>query len=297
MPTRRLPPRRPRRKPMPPKGAKPITYRRKNFRNIRKPQPPKIMRLMDTIFENKIIQGSVLNEVDISTAIQTGAQTYCKSFVMGTLPTAWNSSWWTSCGKNVPSSQNSASDGYNGNYVYLKNTNCRLFVNTNKLDLSAYRNNVSQIRIIAYRARRRNSPSGITEDPKDSLFINSGGNGIGWNTTGETGNTLLMRPVNTRNFEVVYDHVFHLENQCFRDPASETGEEYVRSGYYPVTRSFQFNFPHNRKVKLAPGGNPGNYDPNCYVTILASGVGLDGALPATALEVGCCLTSTTYNDN
>ena len=134
-------------------------------------------------------------------AIQTGAQSSYKGFVIGSAkPNAWGGDWETLAGIVIP--QGSSAVQRNGQYVYLKHSN--VFYN---LDTQA---NVTttppmECRVIVFRARRAVNPAGVSFDPSTSLLLDDIGTPTGHSVSGVNGYDLTRRMLNRRDWIIKRD--------------------------------------------------------------------------------------------
>lgn len=319
---RRLPPRR--RRPRAPANPrrKPAAPRRSNYRTpgargnrslaviprpVVKKGPSGAKQLMNQVFENKIVGSGSPTEVPFVFAAPTTDPCIVSSFNFGTPnPSAWNTLGWTSLGPNVPQSQGATGiNEYTGNYIYMKHSTIKMSLDMNTVLASApNRTGPVQFRIIAYTAKRENSPQGITNDPSTSLFIDQTGSAVGWNTTTAQQNELFLYSLNFRNFNIISDIVTEPFSSPQRIDTTATDGYTNPPGPCALTKGFKFVFPHEKKVKLVSTGGapptlvyPSDANTTCYVTVIGRHIGSDALININGQEIGAVFGSTCYLDN
>lgn len=282
---RRLPPRRPSRKPTPPKGKKPTKYARSTktrYANIERSKA--LSSMLNSVVETKVIGLTNYNEQGLI-PIQLGAQTYQRSFVLGQIPTTWAPAEFLSLG-GIPTNTGTGSQQITGAYAYLKNTTLNVRLDSNASQEGAV---PCEARVIVYKAKRSSQGDNLGADPSRNLFLAPNATPMGWTTGGQNGYSLMMAPVNKRNFQVLSDISF----LCQPHQAGVSGFNAV-VGDLACAKKFQFRMPHNIKARIS-SGNITNYDPHYVMTILMRPIGHDGAIGPNLWEVNT-RGSTSYMD-
>lgn len=237
---------------------------RVNRKRIRKGK--KITQMLVPYAESKLSGVSSLNEA-VPSSIQLGSQVYKYTFVLGNIsPSSW--SGFNALG-GFSFSQGVDIASRIGNYMYLKNTTLNLSIHMNS---TSDHQMPTQFRMIVFRTRRSNSPAGVSYDPDKSLFLNQVGDRFGAGTSLINGNDLMLQPLNRRDFIVVCDKRFTLQNQLENDSIVT-----ARGGvFYPTYKMFRVNLKHNAKVHFSTGASePNDFDFHYGVAIYAARIGRD----------------------
>ena len=136
---------------------------------------------LSTLAETKLLPVTQINEAG-GNPIQPGAQVYYWAGVMNNVPSGWDTNLIDLQGiqhtKGVDANQR------DGNYVYFKKTHITMQVDLNQSS-NAYP--PVEFRLIVLKARQAVTPSGLTDPPQDTMFLNNSGNAIGHVTSGVTG--------------------------------------------------------------------------------------------------------------
>lgn len=240
---------------------------RVGVRNVRKNK--KISRMMNTYAETKLSALTQLNEAN-PVPIQPGSLPYKATYVLGTTqPSGWTG--FNPLGGFAFPQGTGVTDRV-GNYMYLKNTTINMRVDMNAVNLHAY---PTQFRVIVFRQRRGSSPAGISYNPDTALFLNESGGRFGSGVIGTLGYDLMTQPTNKRDFIIVCDKKFILQNQL-----AEVSEATARGGvFYPTSKSFRFSLKHNKKANFIEAGSqePTDFDYHYGIAVYASRIGQDDA--------------------
>ena len=158
-----------------------------------------------------------------------------------------------------------------------------------------------QFRMILMKARQAVTPSGATEYPQNTMFLSSGGEAVGFTTTGALAMNsfeVMNQPLNKRDWVILKDRKFTLTHPLLQQfdadgkPASSAGY----SGKYPSRKTFTLNYPHYAKTRLSTTGHPQNYDARYCVYIFAQSIGNQGLYPPDRWAVSMRGT-TSFTDN
>lgn len=228
-----------------------------------------VAKAMDKVSENKVRPLTNFNEA-APAAIQLGALAYSKSFTVGTIPSAWTGTTGLSAlgGMDFP-----AGVGHEqrvGKYTYLQKTHFTMEIDMG-IDLDY--NVPTEFRVICFKARRGNNPSGITNAFSNSLFISPAGQDFGHATAGITGSDLMMQPLNRKDWNIRSDKRFMLSNPL-TNGGSAISASY--SGKYPCMKRLTFNLPYYSKVEIDNTTNaPADLDTNYVVVVYARSLAKD----------------------
>lgn len=244
----------------------------------------RVSKMLTPYAESKLSGVSSLNEASPS-SIALGAQAYKYTFCLGNFtPGTWGG-FGALGGFAYPQGVDITSRV--GNYMYLKNTTLNLSVHMNQ---TIDHQMPTQFRMIVFRARRASSPAGVNYNPDQTLFLNQTGDRFGAGTALVNGNDLMLQPLNRRDWIIVSDKRFTLQNQL--QPESSVT---ARGGvFYPTYKMFRINLKHNAKVHFSTGSSePNDFDFHYGVAIYAARIGRDQN--ATGWEVNLRGT-TSAND-
>lgn len=229
---------------------------------------------MSKMSETKLIAINDVNPGAIngtpSNVVGTGAnpRVYAWRGILGGNPINWDSGLVNLGG--VVAAQGDSAQEHIGNYVYYKKTSINM-----QLDM-VYNDNATkqlQFRMIVCKARQAVLPSGTTELPQTTLFINQIGNQQGFASTGSLAMStfeVMNNPLNKRDWVICRDQKFFMNN-----PTS------MEQGKYPSRKNFRISLPHYKKTKLNTGGTPLDYDARYLIYIFATVPGAlsDAQLP------------------
>ncbi len=201
-------------------------------------------------------------------AAASDPRVYSWRAILDTAPTGWDSGLNNLLGITTP--QGDASTEHIGNYVYFKKTSINL-----QLDM-VYNSTATkqlQFRMIIVKSRQLALPSGTTDFPQTTLFLNQIGNsqGIASTTPGlvMTPFEIMNNPLNRRDWVVIRDSKFFMNNPNSMD-----------QGKYPSRKNFRLSLPHYKKTKVTTAGFVLDYDPRYLVYIFAT---VPGALTNAVL--------------
>jgi len=238
-----------------------------------------ISNQLNKFSENKLIACADSNQLP-PTAIQTGAQAYFVAYNIGLAPTFTGSyilngiqfQPGTSAGQRI------------GDYVYLMKTHLTI-----KLEMiNANTQTPTQFRMLVIKLRRYNNPAGVTSVPEESLFLEPTGTKFGHATAGKTGLDLMMQPTNKRDWVILKDQKFTLQNYNNLNQATAI------YNHYPCYKDIQLNLPYYKKTKYGSSSLPIDMDYRYTVIFYAHNVARETS--SEDFEVTTRGT-TTYKDN
>lgn len=170
----------------------------------------------------------------------------------------------------ITAPQGDASFEHVGNYIYLKKTSVNL-----QLDM-VYNPNATkqlQFRMIICKSRQLALPSGTTDFPQQTLFLNQIGNsqGVASSAAGTvmTPFEVMNNPLNKRDWVILRDSKFFMNNPNSMD-----------QGKYPSRKNFRISLPHFKKTKVTTSGAVLDYDPRYMIYLFAT---VPGALSNSVL--------------
>jgi len=245
-------------------------------------------RMMTGFVENKLMPVNNVNESS-GIPIQLGALAYYKGFVVGGVPSGWDSSLVNLAGTTIP---NGTGDGERvGDYVYLQKTHLSIEIEAQ----TAYQSTVpKEYRVIVVKSRQSVMPAGQTMHPQTSLFLNTAGETFGYSTGGINGTDLMLQPINKRNWSVYCDKSFHLSNPVANQVGNPTDTPFINwTGQYPSAKRMVFDLPYYAKTHYSSANVPGDLDTHYLVYVFARSIGKD--YTADDWEVNVRGT-TTYKD-
>lgn len=248
-------------------------------------------KALTMVGENKIIGLTQINEAAPST-IQPLAIAYQKMFVVNSIPTGWPASA-TSLG-GVSLTQGTSAHQRVGNYVYLKKTHITMEVEAQPVSSDAVPV-PKQYRVIVFKQRRSNMPTGRTVYPQNTLFLDEQGDAFGHATSGKNGSDLMLQPLNKRDWVIYKDIKFSLTNpQLYNENGSAAAWNWTNQKYGSY-KKMVFNLPHYAKANYDNTTNvPEDLDTFYGVVVYAKSLGKDYA--ADDWEVNL-RGSTIYSDN
>lgn len=227
----------------------------------------KAVNLIKGITEKKL---SALTELDEQPAVpvQVGALAYKYNIVLGSqAPSSWTGGYTPVSGFTFP--QSLGSQGRDGRYMYLDKTTINMSIHMNARErLTA----PTQFRMLIFRARRSTTPTGVSYDPNDKLFLDSAGSAFGPGTPGFNFNDGYLQPTNKRDWIIVLDKKFTLSPFL----ADGTGNTAAWQGMYPNFKTMRIILNHKKKTAFQSSTNePQDYDYHYGMLIIAGTVGRD----------------------
>lgn len=245
-----------------------------------------VAKAMNGVSENKIIGCASFNEA-VPAAIQPLALAYTKAFTVGNIPSVWSGISGLSSIAGMTFTRGDAPSQYNGKYVYLQKTHFTMEIDMGiDLDFQV----PTEFRVLCFKSRRANNPSGITNDYSKSLFLNTDGTDFGHGTTGITGSDLMLQPLNRKDWDIKSDKRFMLSNP---QTTNGSGTTTSYSGKYPCSKRLVYNLPYYSKTEIEASA-PSDLDTNYVVAIYARSLSKDAF--ASKWEV-TTRGSTTFKDN
>lgn len=239
-----------------------LQYSRSNFR--------KNARIANTLamFSEKKYKGLTDVDEDAPNQITTGSIAYWNGYVLGqTVPPTWIAgigAWQPLDGFRFV--QGIGNNSRDGRFMFLNNTTINCEVHMNQQD----RNTPPvQFRMICFKARRATTPTGVSYNPSDTLFLDTNGNVQGTNA-GMVGNDIMLQPLNKRDWIILNDKRFTLQA-----PMGSSVESSSFQGKYPTFKRMRLSFVHKIKAAFGATDQPEDYDYNFGIVIYASAVGRD----------------------
>lgn len=227
----------------------------------------KVARVMSMFAEKKYKALTPQDEV-APAPIAVGSPTYWLGYVLGkTVPVTWVSptAWNTlnAC-EFIHGIGNNTREG---RYMYLNNTtvNCSVHMNAQERNTPPV-----QFRMVVFKARRATTPTGVSYNPGESLFLNSEGTPVGFNA-GMLGNDIMLQPLNKRAWIILQDKRFTLQAPM----ASPSNETSSFQGKYASYKRMRINLNHQIKAAFNAVDLPENYDYNFGIVIFSNGIGND----------------------
>lgn len=219
-------------------------------------------------------------------AIQVGAQAFYYSWNTGVnAPAAW--SGFQPVG-GFDYTQGSDNNGRDGRYMFLDHTTANMSIHMNGVGVNYP---PTQFRVICFKARRATTPAGISYAPTKTLFLKSGGDVTGHEVAGFNGNDISLLPLNKRDWIILKDSRFTLQNYNFQ-ASSETASF---QGKYPSFKQMRMNFNHKIKTSFEnEQDEPLDFDFHYGVIIYAMSVGRDQK--ADAWEVNLRGTTSAFDN-
>lgn len=238
-----------------------------------------INTMLNRYSENKLIACADSNQL-APTAIQTGAQAYFVAYNIGISPTFTGSYILN----GIRILQGVDQQSRIGDYIYLQKTHLSI-----KLEMTnANTVTPTQFRMLVIKLRRYNNPAGVTSVPEESLFLEPDGTKFGHATSGKTGLDLMMQPTNKRDWVILKDIKFTLQN--FNQLSSTT----AIYNHYPCYKDIQVNLPYYKKTKYGGSNLPIDMDYRYTVIFYAHNVSRETS--SEDFEVTTRGT-TSYKDN
>ena len=183
-----------------------------------------LAKMLSQVSETKLLACTPFNEL-APLAIQTGAITTYRGFVVNTLPTSWDSNLNQLGG--IVSLRDLTGSGHIGNYVYYKKTHLTFQID---MGFTVTARPPVQFRCVVCKARQYGTPAGGTDPPQTTLFLSSTGQNIGYQTSGVTGMDIMTNPLNKRDWVIRSDRKFYLSQPMRTD---SDGGYAGYSGKYP----------------------------------------------------------------
>lgn len=214
------------------------------------------------------INGLATNGTPIS---QTGhgGNLWAWSGILQSVPSGWDSNMNNLGG--IACAQGTGVNQHVGAYVYYKKTHLTFQID---MEFTATSRPPLQFRCIVAKARQKNTPSGSTLYPQNTLFLDSGGAPTGALVTGDLAmNTfeVMNQPLNKRDWIIRKDFRFTLSHPMNSDAS---GGQVGYSGKYPNRKNFMLDLGHYKKTRLSSGaGEPQDLDAHYFVYIFATAIG------------------------
>jgi len=246
-------------------------------------------RIMNGLAENKCLSTTAVNE-KVAIPIQTLAKAYYNGFVLGGLPTGWDTSLTDLAGTTIPAG--SGQNQRNGDSVYLRKT--RLTFEIDAQPVAADQSPVpKEYRMIVVKTNRKATPAGITPQPQQSLFLTTDGQEFGYQTSGFTGADAMIQPINKKYWSVYKDTRFRLTNPALYNEVGSSASWNWTNQKYGSTKRVSMDLPHYGKASFGASNKPENLDCHYAVFIFARAIGQDYAADDWEVNVR---GTTSYKD-
>lgn len=218
---------------------------------------------LSNMAETKLLPVTAVNEAG-GLPIQGGAQVYYWAGVMNSVPNGWDSNLVDLAG--IQHSKGVDANERDGNYVYFKKTHVTMQVDLNQSS-AAYP--PVEFRLIVCKARQAVTPSGVTDPPQTTMFLDNVGNAIGHVTSGVTGMDIMLQPLNKRDWVIYRDQKFTLTA-----PQDVNGGGF--NSKYPSRKNIFLNLKYFAKTKMNSSSNkPEDLDTHYLIYLYASSIGKD----------------------
>lgn len=167
-------------------------------------------------------------------------------------------------------------DQRNGNYMYFKKISLTMEVNMNQV--GATNAGPRRFRLIVFKARRYDNPTGVTTNPNDTLLLTPGGTSFGVSSLGQMLD-FTHQITNKRDYQIIKDNTFILQNPLGNPSASVT-PVIPTSGQYKATKTLRCSLPLFKKTHFNNVSNlPDNLNYNYGIYLQALNVGSSTAIP------------------
>ena len=176
----------------------------------------------------------------------SAAEVWAWRGVLQSVPPSWDAGLNNLGG--ITSTEGTGETQHIGQYVYLKKTLLNFQIDC----LMATTNQpLLQFRVIVAKARQAVQPSGTTDYPQNTLFLNQTGTSQGHASSGDLAmNTfeVMNNPLNKRNWVILKDFRFFMAQPVNVPNVSGTsGVGYNQK--YPSRKNFRLNLPHYCKTR------------------------------------------------
>lgn len=230
-------------------------------------------RVLNGLAENKVIAVTERNEYAPS-AIQALAKAHYAGFVVGGVPTGWDSNLSNIGGTTIP--PGNGQNQRNGDSVYLRKT--RLTFEIDAQPVSADANPVpKEYRMIIVKQNRKMIPAGFNPNPQTSLFLNNSGQEFGYQTSGFTGADAMLQPINRKYWSVYKDTRFRLTNPALFNETGGASSWNWTNTRYGSTKRISCDLPYYSKCSFSSADIPENLDCHYGIFIFARSIGQDYA--------------------
>lgn len=251
-----------------------------------------VSKVLAATQEQKLLACTAQNEV-VPTAINAGVglNTFVAQFCLNGVPSGWNLNTRSLGGMTIPVGP--ADSQRVGDYVYLKKTHLTFEIDAQPV--SSTSNPVPiEFRMIVFKQRRSNMPTGKTVYPQDTLFIDEVGEPFGHANTAKDGSDIMLQPLNKRDWVIFSDKRFKMSNPALYNENGASASWNWTTSKYESTKRCVLTLPHFAKTHFDNVTNlPNSLDTFYGVFIYARPLGKDYL--ANDWEVNCRGT-TSYTD-
>lgn len=227
-----------------------------------------ISRTLKSFSESKLSAVVALTE-GAPAAIQAGALAYKHTSVLGlSTPSHFTGIQHSLGGVSFP--PGTGANNRIGNYLYLRKTYLVASIEMNQANPASTGIVPVVFRMIVFKQKRQNQPTGTTVDPATTLFLDESGNNFGASTTGKNGHDLMLQPLNRRSWTILKDTKFTLQ-----PPLLQIDSNVLQpASHYPMRKDVRININHQAKAYFT-GDEPQDYDYRYGVFIYAHAIGRD----------------------
>lgn len=265
-----------------------------NFSMPRYKKNRAIASKMSKYSETKLNPCREVNE-DPPSAIQIGASAYYQAYVIGDLPSSWDSGIFPLNGMSTTFGTEGVAQRV-GNYVYLKKTHFLLEIDMKAALDTLAASPLTEFRVVVCKTRQAIVASGQVKVPQRDLFLKLDGSPYSYQTSGIDGTDLIRQPLNKRDWVIHSDKKFMLTSPpTLRDSGGLQPTTYNQK--YRSAARMTFNLPYYKRVRYAVSDTasyPTDIDYHWGVFIFARAVNKDS--PASNWECNVRAV-TSYTDS
>lgn len=217
--------------------------------------------------ENNLLSLLAQNE-QVPIPIQTGAIATYWGGCVGSRPSQWDSSLKDIQGLSI--TQGDQAGQRHGNYVYLQKSTVSVTIESRQSGATVDPvQPPTEFRIVVAKQRRGTMPAGVSFNPATSLFLDTLGNKIGYQTSGVNGTDLMEQPLNKRDWMIHTDKRFILSNWVTVNAGGY-------SGFYPCFKKFRFYLPYNKRTHYDNASSlPDDIDYHYLIIVFARSLNKD----------------------
>lgn len=207
----------------------------------------------------------------------TGNHTTAICLVTGQVPSTWvgPTNAFTDLGGFV-APKGTDSNQRVGNYMFFNKTTMNLNLKMKPLENADF-NGAVKFRMLVFRERRRSHPSGIGQNPMQSLFIDPSGAKFGsYSSSSISGSDVWQSLANKRDWVILQDKKFVLQSPSMYS-VNPGDTRVVNNTKYSSERNMIIKLPHFKKVKFTDADKPDNLDYIYGVVLYATYMGVTTA--------------------
>lgn len=217
-----------------------------------------VAKIINTVGESKIVPLETLKDVkpvSINGTI-SGNRVTSAAFCLDKTPSQWvgASGQWNDCGGFVMP-KGDESYQRQGNYTFLKKSTAKVNIKMKPLESGDF-NGPVKFRVLHIVEKRRSAPSGLTDNPNTSLFMNTAGQSFGtWSTNNIDGSDVWQSMTNKRDWTILSDQKFTLQAPSMYTVPG-TDQRVAQITKYPAERNMNWVVNFNKKVHYGVGDRP-----------------------------------------